>query len=140
MSAREMCLLPMVALLFLLLVVSSEGIIRPLPPYVGLPTQDGLTRLFLNSRVTRRDPRISVACFAGYIGESNLIAENYSASYTGCMREAQDSRRGIDLDFLPTRRKIEQSALRVCSALNACNKVNSTLDSFNCHANAVSTT
>lgn len=136
MSTRVLHLLSMVALL---LAVSTEAIIRPLPPYVGLPTQDGLTRLFLNSQVTRRDPLTSVACFAGYIGESNVITENYSAAYSGCLQEAQNSRRGIDRDFLPTRLKIEKSAVSVCKALDTCNKVNGTLDAFNCHANSVST-
>ncbi|XP_064539394.1 uncharacterized protein LOC135429119 [Drosophila montana] len=126
----------MLFLALILAAASAEGVIRPLPPYVGLPTQDGLTRLFFNSRVTRRDPRTSVSCFAGYIGESNLIAEQYSGAYTGCLHEAQNSRRGIDRDFLATRRRIEQSAESVCGTLRVCSKINGTLDSFNCHAAA----
>lgn len=121
-----------------MLVASSEAVMRPLPPYMGMPTQDGLTRLFFNSRVTHRDPKTSVSCFAGYIGESNLIAEQYSGAYSECLQQAQKSRRGIDTDFLPTRRKIEQSAQSVCRALTKCNQVRGTLDSFNCHAAAVS--
>ncbi|EDW33183.1 GL24611 [Drosophila persimilis] len=113
---------------------AAEAISRPLPPYVGLPTQDGLTHLFLNSRVTRRDPMASVACFGGYIGESNQIAEIYSANYSTCAKEAQNSRKGIDSDFIPTRRTIERSAGRVCEDLRKCNSINGTLDSFNCHA------
>lgn len=124
--------------LALILAASAEGVIRPLPPYVGLPTQDGLTRLFFNSRVTRRDPKTSVSCFAGYIGESNLIAEQYSGAYSECLQQAHSSRRGIDKDFLATRRRIEQSAESVCGTLRVCSKINGTLDSFNCHAAAVS--
>lgn len=121
-----------------MLVASTEALMKPLPPYVGMPTQDGLTRLFFSSRVTRRDPMISMSCFAGYIGESNLIAEQYSGAYSACLKDAQRSRRGIDIDFLPARRSIELSAESVCRALTKCNKVNGTLDSFNCHAAAVS--
>ncbi|XP_032575592.1 uncharacterized protein LOC6610488 [Drosophila sechellia] len=123
------------AVIGLLVLSPAEGISRPLPPYVGLPTQDGLTRLFLNSRVTQTDPFASVACFGGYIGESNLIAELYSANYTKCYNAAADSRKGIDADFLATRRTIRLSSERVCSELRACNNINTTLASFQCHAN-----
>ncbi|XP_017011602.2 uncharacterized protein [Drosophila takahashii] len=125
------------SLLLIALVALSpaEGISRPLPPYVGLPTQDGLTRLFLNSRVTHRDPFASVACFGGYIGESNLIAELYSNNFTNCLKTSTNSRRGIDADFLATRRTIRLSSERVCQELSACNGINSTLASFKCHAN-----
>ncbi|EDV95530.1 exocyst complex component 5 [Drosophila grimshawi] len=125
-----------VVLLAVVLIALAEGVIQPLPPHVGLPTQDGLTRLFFNSRVTRRDPRTSVACFEGYIGESNLIAEQYSGAYGGCLHEAQNSRHGIDKDFLPMRHRIEKSAQAVCDSLRICSQVNVTLDSFNCHAAA----
>ncbi|XP_043649626.1 uncharacterized protein LOC122617722 [Drosophila teissieri] len=123
------------AVIGLLVVSPAEAISRPLPPYVGLPTQDGLTRLFLSSRVTQRDPFASVACFGGYIGESNLIAELYSANYTSCYNAAANSRRGIDSDFLATRRTIRLSSDRVCGELRACNQINGTLESFKCHAN-----
>ncbi|EDV38701.1 uncharacterized protein Dana_GF24864 [Drosophila ananassae] len=123
------------AIALLGLAPSGEAISRPLPPYVGLPSQDSLTHLFLTSRVTRRDPFASVACFGGYIGESNSITELYSGDYSVCAKQAQDSRRGIDTDFLPTRRSIERSGERVCQELRACNKINGTLDSLNCHAN-----
>lgn len=125
-------------LALLLAASTAEAIIRPLPPYLGAPTQDGLTRLFLNSRLTRNNPRISMSCFAGYIGESSLIAELYSEAYNGCLEEAYNSRRGIDKDFLPIRREIESSAESVCNALRVCGKTNDTLDSFNCHAAIVS--
>ncbi|EDV50307.2 uncharacterized protein LOC6546495 [Drosophila erecta] len=128
-------ILASLAVIGLLVLSPAEGVSRPLPPYVGLPTQDGLTRLFLNSRVTQRDPFASVACFGGYIGESNLIAELYSANYTSCYTAAADSRKGIDSDFLATRRTIRLSSDRVCSELRACNKINGTLESFKCHAN-----
>ncbi|SPP87609.1 uncharacterized protein LOC117588914 [Drosophila guanche] len=127
-------LLLLVCAAAVLLAPAAEAISRPLPPYVGLPTQDGLTHLFLNSRVTRRDPMASVACFGGYIGESNQIAEIYSFNYSTCANEAQNSRKGIDSDFIPTRRTIERSAGRVCEDLRKCNSINGTLDSFNCHA------
>ncbi|XP_016990889.2 uncharacterized protein LOC108052878 [Drosophila rhopaloa] len=127
-------MLASLAVIGFLVLSSAEGISRPLPPYVGLPTQDGLTRLFLNSRVTHRDPFASVACFGGYIGESNLIAELYSANYSSCAKAAQNSRRGIDHDFLATRRTIRLSSERVCQELSVCNRINGTLDSFNCHA------
>ncbi|EDW78815.2 uncharacterized protein Dwil_GK12510 [Drosophila willistoni] len=130
-----MCAMLILILSSLAVLAFAEGISRPFPPYVGLPTQDGLTRLFLSSRVTRRDPFASVACFAGYIGESNLITEQYSTDYSVCSEQAQNSRKGIDHDFLPTRRLIERSAEKVCRDLNLCNKINNTLDSFNCHAN-----
>ncbi|ALC42955.1 CG16762, partial [Drosophila busckii] len=138
-SAQQIKMLTSVKVFTLLLAViaAAKAVnIRPLPPYVGLPTQDGLTRLFFNSKVTRRDPRVSVACFAGYIGESNLIAEQYSGAYSGCLQQAQDARRGIDNDFLHTRHKIELSARSVCASLTYCSRVNGTLDSFNCHAAA----
>ncbi|XP_037720974.1 uncharacterized protein LOC119554219 [Drosophila subpulchrella] len=126
--------LALLAVIGLVALSSVEGISRPLPPYVGLPTQDGLTRLFLNSRVTHRDPFASVACFGGYIGESNLIAELYSANFTGCAKASANSRKGIDTDFLATRRTIRLSSERVCQELQVCNGINGTLDSFNCHA------
>lgn len=129
MSSLVVHLLPLVALL---VAVNAQGIISP--PNVNLLTQEGLTRLFFNAR----DPQTALACFAGYIAESNLITANYSAAYSECLSEAQDSRRGIDLKFLPTRNKIDQSVLSLCSVLSDCIKVNSTLGSFNCHANAVS--
>ncbi|KAM8710339.1 hypothetical protein ACLKA7_017037 [Drosophila subpalustris] len=131
MSQRSLNLLLPLALL---LAVGAEAVVRPLPPYVGLPTQDGLTRLFFNSRLTRRDPKTSVSCFAGYIGESNLITEQYSGAYSECLAVAQNSRRGIDKEFLSTRWRIESAAENVCNALRICGKTNDTLDSFNCHA------
>ncbi|XP_020814413.1 uncharacterized protein LOC110188848 [Drosophila serrata] len=116
------------------LVVPVDSVSRPLPPYVGLPTQDGLTQLFLSSRVTRRDPMASVACFGGYIGESNLIAELYSGDYSNCSQRMQIGRKGIDSDFLATRKTIKLSSDRVCEELRECNAIENTLDSFNCHA------
>lgn len=130
MSSPVVHLLPIVALL---VAVSAQGYISP--PSVNLPTQEGLTRLFFNAR----DPQTALACFAGYIAESNLITANYSAAYSKCLREAQDSRRGLDSRFLPTRNQIDRTVVKLCSALSDCINVNSTLGSFNCHANAVST-
>lgn len=130
MSSPVVHLLPIVALL---VAVSAQGFNSP--PNVNLPTQEGLTRLFFNAR----DPQTALACFAGYIGESNLITANYSEEYSRCLTDAQDSRRSLDSRFLPTRNKIDQTVVSVCSALSDCIKVNSTLGSFNCHANAVST-
>ncbi|XP_017057730.1 uncharacterized protein LOC108099006 [Drosophila ficusphila] len=130
-SAKVLASLAVIGVVFL---APASGISRPLPPYVGLPTQDGLTRLFLNSRVTQRDPFASVACFGGYIGESNQIAERYSANYSRCATVAQNSRKGIDTDFLGTRRTIQRSSERVCQELSVCNRINGTLDSFDCHA------
>ncbi|EDW50204.1 GM14119 [Drosophila sechellia] len=109
------------AVIGLLVLSPAEGISRPLPPYVGLPTQDGLTRLFLNSRVTQTDS----LCLGGM----------FRANYTKCYNAAADSRKGIDADFLATRRTIRLSSERVCSELRACNNINTTLASFQCHAN-----
>lgn len=122
-------LLPL-SILALVVAVSAQELISP-----PKPTQDGLTLLFNNSR----DPRTAVACFTSYIVESNLISANYSAAYSACLSKAQDSRRDIDLVYLPKRRSIEKSALNLCNALSECSKINNTLKAFNCHANAVST-
>lgn len=123
-------MLLLLSILALLVAVSAQELVSP-----PKPTQDELTHLLKNSR----DPRTAVACFTSYIVESNLITANYSEAYSVCLRNAQDSRRGIDLDFLPTRRSIEKSALNLCIALNECSQINNTLKSFNCQANAVST-
>ncbi|XP_017070785.1 uncharacterized protein LOC108107691 [Drosophila eugracilis] len=127
-------ILASLAVIGLVALSPAEGISRPLPPYVGLPTADGLTQLFLKSRTTQRDPFASVACFGGYIGESNLIAEDYSGNYSTCFNTSRVARESIDNDFKITRRTIELSSERVCHELSVCNKKNSTLESFRCHA------
>ncbi|XP_034483229.1 uncharacterized protein LOC117788552 [Drosophila innubila] len=130
----QLSLILLLPLALLLAVSSTEAVVTRLPPYRVAPSQDGLTRLFFNSRLTRNDPKTSMSCFAGYIFESSQIAEQYSGAYSGCLAEAQNSRLGIDKDFLPTRRRIERSAESVCKALRVCSETKDTLDSFNCHS------
>lgn len=123
-------------LLVIVVAISSNAFaVSPLPPSAALPNQRGLAHLFYASRITGQNPMQSMACFADYIAESNLISEKYGSGYNDCLNQFTQSRKIADSNALNERKEIVIIAEGICGRMNTCNQVESTLDMFNCHAN-----
>uniref|UniRef100_W8C354 Protein TsetseEP domain-containing protein n=1 Tax=Ceratitis capitata TaxID=7213 RepID=W8C354_CERCA len=119
----------------LLLAVGLQTTMAQVPQHnpAMLPSQRGLAHLLFTSRISALNPQVSVACFTDYIAHSNAISEAYGQDYKGCLLEASEERKHIDESSAVERREIVDASEAVCASLRACNKLNTTLELFNCH-------
>lgn len=106
--------------------------------YPGRPDAHNLANLFFRSRMSARDPAVTMACFSDYMIKTNDVGEAYGEAYNQCLVDAKDGRKLIEQEMSGHRADIVHSSQDVCKSLNTCNGLNTTLAIFSCHAEIVS--
>ncbi|XP_061393676.1 uncharacterized protein LOC133329195 [Musca vetustissima] len=90
---------------------------------------------YLMQAMQRNSPR-NIACFQEYLPKLNQLTEEYEAAYGACLNTTATSKERVEAEVAKDRSNVDALAEDVCQRYSKCSGVVSSLDAFECYADA----